>query len=212
MKSSVLLALPLLISGCATIFESGSKPVTINSSAPAANFTVTDRAGHVLHSGVTPQRITLNNGSGYFKKGEYLVKMQKDGYESANGTLSPNIAGWYFGNILVGGAIGMLIVDPITGAMYKLPDEYTVPMRKLNDAEVAAAGGSTQASISGVAQPSQAAAASAKWQLQAEKLAQTSSCAQPVLQSTGPGFELYSTTCNATTSSIRCDFGTCAVQ
>lgn len=30
------------------------------------------------------------------------------------------------GNILLGGLIGMLIVDPITGAMYKLPKEVTV--------------------------------------------------------------------------------------
>lgn len=29
--------------------------------------------------------------------------------------------GWYWGNILFGGLIGMLAVDPATGAMYKLP-------------------------------------------------------------------------------------------
>ncbi|MFH6792762.1 hypothetical protein ACHRCF_16520, partial [Acinetobacter baumannii] len=32
------------------------------------------------------------------------------------GTLS----GWYLGNIIFGGLIGLLIVDPATGAMYKL--------------------------------------------------------------------------------------------
>ena len=31
---------------------------------------------------------------------------------------------WYFGNILLGGVIGMLIVDPATGAMYKLSTDY----------------------------------------------------------------------------------------
>lgn len=31
--------------------------------------------------------------------------------------------GWYFGNLLLGGAIGMLIVDPITGAMYRFRDK-----------------------------------------------------------------------------------------
>ncbi|HEY5968354.1 MAG TPA: hypothetical protein VIU35_10260, partial [Chitinophagaceae bacterium] len=28
--------------------------------------------------------------------------------------------GWYFGNLLIGGLIGLLIVDPATGAMYRL--------------------------------------------------------------------------------------------
>jgi len=32
------------------------------------------------------------------------------------------MSGWYWGNILIGGLIGMLVVDPLTGAMYKLPD------------------------------------------------------------------------------------------
>lgn len=35
--------------------------------------------------------------------------------------------GWYFGNILFGGLIGFLIVDPATGAMYTLkPDTLNV--------------------------------------------------------------------------------------
>ena len=32
--------------------------------------------------------------------------------------------GWYFGNLLFGGLIGMVIVDPITGAMYRLEKSY----------------------------------------------------------------------------------------
>ena len=34
--------------------------------------------------------------------------------------------GWYIGNILFGGLIGMLIVDPATGAMYNLPDRVDI--------------------------------------------------------------------------------------
>jgi len=37
------------------------------------------------------------------------------------------LSGWYWGNILFGGLIGVLIVDPITGKMWKLPtDDITV--------------------------------------------------------------------------------------
>jgi hypothetical protein len=40
------------------------------------------------------------------------------------GSVDCNVNGWYIDNNLFGGLIGMLIVDPITGAMYKLsPDK-----------------------------------------------------------------------------------------
>jgi hypothetical protein len=42
------------------------------------------------------------------------------GYKTHTVTLESNVSGWYVGNILFGGLIGMLIVDPITGAMYTL--------------------------------------------------------------------------------------------
>ena len=32
--------------------------------------------------------------------------------------------GWYAGNLLFGGFIGLLIVDPATGAMWKIDNEY----------------------------------------------------------------------------------------
>jgi hypothetical protein len=32
--------------------------------------------------------------------------------------------GWYIGNIVFGGLIGMLIVDPATGAMWKIENEH----------------------------------------------------------------------------------------
>ncbi len=31
--------------------------------------------------------------------------------------------GWYWGNFAIGGLIGFLIVDPLTGAMYRIKDE-----------------------------------------------------------------------------------------
>ncbi len=34
------------------------------------------------------------------------------------------VDGWYWGNIVFGGLIGWLIVDPATGAMYKLETEF----------------------------------------------------------------------------------------
>jgi hypothetical protein len=42
------------------------------------------------------------------------------GYEPAEVQLKPSLSGWYFGNILFGGLIGMVAVDPNTGAMFNL--------------------------------------------------------------------------------------------
>jgi hypothetical protein len=48
------------------------------------------------------------------------VKFTKEGYDARVMTIQADLNGWYFGNLVFGGAIGMLIVDPITGAMWKI--------------------------------------------------------------------------------------------
>jgi hypothetical protein len=35
--------------------------------------------------------------------------------------INARIDGWYFANLFLGGWIGMLLVDPLTGAMWKIP-------------------------------------------------------------------------------------------
>jgi hypothetical protein len=54
------------------------------------------------------------------------MTFQKEGYEPQTATLQKELDAWYLGNILLGGLIGMLIVDPLTGAMWKLPPEISV--------------------------------------------------------------------------------------
>jgi hypothetical protein len=65
----------------------------------------------------------LKSGSAFFSKESYSVVFKKDGYEPKKVNVECKLNGWYFGNILIGGLIGMLIVDPATGAMYKLEGE-----------------------------------------------------------------------------------------
>jgi hypothetical protein len=211
MKIFAVVLLVYAITGCATIFEGPSKAVTIDADVPAAKFKVVNREGRTIHTGTTPQRLTLNNGYGYFTKEKYTVNMAKPGYEDTTAVLEPGIAGWYFGNIVAGGLIGMLIVDPITGAMYKLPDDFVVPMRKAEGgAEVAEAGSAVLR-----ATPRDVGAkikAYGTWQYQAEKLAAASQCDAPSFISQGAGIELYSTICSGTPNTIRCEFGKCAVN
>lgn len=70
--------------------------------------------------------VTLETSNGFFTKARYLVEASKPGHETSKTEISAGINGWYFGNLLFGGLIGMLIVDPATGAMWKLEDVYSV--------------------------------------------------------------------------------------
>ncbi|MDP3438848.1 MAG: hypothetical protein Q8R95_04560 [Azonexus sp.] len=114
----------LALTGCATIFNGTTQTVTIRTSPEAAAVMISNRAGESVHSGNSPVTVTLKRGAGYFKPEVYTVRVQKDGYEPKEVLISNQVSGWYFGNILFGGLItGMLIVDPLTGAMYTLaPD------------------------------------------------------------------------------------------
>ncbi|MCE3252495.1 MAG: hypothetical protein K0Q67_1515 [Cellvibrio sp.] len=125
-KKVTLLGSLLMFSGCASIVSDSSYPVAIQSTPDFANFTITNKSGVTVHTGVTPTIVTLKAGAGYFKSESYSIKVSKEGYADKTFVLSSTMDGWYWGNILIGGLIGMLIVDPITGAMYKLPADVAI--------------------------------------------------------------------------------------
>ncbi|HLO61606.1 MAG TPA: hypothetical protein VK165_01440 [Azonexus sp.] len=114
----------LSLSACATIIGSTTQPVTFKSTPEGATVTITNRAGEKIHTGITPATVTLNRGAGYFKAESYTVRFQMDGYEAQEVVVAGNVNGWYFGNIIFGGLVlGMLIVDPLSGAMFTLDSD-----------------------------------------------------------------------------------------
>ncbi|WP_371372806.1 hypothetical protein [Thalassotalea aquiviva] len=126
-----LLALTLsmtILSGCSSIVSKSEYAVAINSVPEGSAFVITNRSGQKVESGVTPSTVTLKSSAGFFKGETYTVIVKKDGYSDKNYTLTSTVDGWYFGNILVGGLIGMLIVDPATGAMYSLPERVDISL------------------------------------------------------------------------------------
>lgn len=129
MKKAILVcALLNGLSGCSSIVSKSEYAVAIASNPDTANFIVVNKAGQQVHSGVTPATVTLKSSSGYFKGETYTVTFRKEGYPDKIFTMTSAVDGWYFGNILFGGLIGMLIVDPITGAMYNLPKRIDVSL------------------------------------------------------------------------------------
>lgn len=127
-KTVAISAITLSLFGCASIVSDSQYTVAINSSPDDATFTILDKQGRSIQSGQTPSSITLNASSGFFQGQQYSIELSKDGYDDKTYPLSSTVDGWYFGNILIGGLIGMLIVDPATGAMYKLPERIDVSL------------------------------------------------------------------------------------
>jgi hypothetical protein len=118
-------AAALALCGCASIFNGQTQAVTIKSAPEGAAILVTNRAGESIHSGVAPATVTLKRGAGYFKSESYKVVMKKEGFADREVTIISTVSGWYIGNILFGGLIGMLAVDPNTGGMYVFPETVT---------------------------------------------------------------------------------------
>ncbi len=116
--------------GCASIVGESRYPVAVSSAPPGATFEITDKNGTVVHTGNTPSTVTLKSGKGYFSGQTYTLRFKKEGYPDKTVELDSSLSGWYWGNILIGGLIGMLIVDPLTGAMYKLPEYASADMGK----------------------------------------------------------------------------------
>lgn len=135
---AVAIAIPILLSNCATIMSRSAYPVYINSAPEGANITVTDRANREIFKGTAPATVVLKSGASYFTRAEYQVKFTMNGYDERILPIQFKMNGWYFGNILLGGVIGMLIIDPASGAMWKLatPQIYA----PLNASHAAAAG------------------------------------------------------------------------
>jgi hypothetical protein len=117
-KALGVVVLLALLPSCASIVSKSDWPVAITSPQPGVPFTVKNSQGISVASGTTPSTITLKSGAGFFEGADYTVEATGHGSVPVVSKLN----GWYWGNLLFGGLIGMLIVDPATGAMWKLPE------------------------------------------------------------------------------------------
>jgi hypothetical protein len=117
MKRIVLAAaLAMAVSGCATLFQGSTQAISISSAPEGATVTITNRAGERVHVGETPVKLELKS-------------FAKPGFAPEQLTIRGSTNGWYFGNLLIGGLIGMVAVDPATGAMYSLPKTVSATLQ-----------------------------------------------------------------------------------
>lgn len=112
----------MMFNGCASIIAGGPQTIPINSNPSDAKLRIMNaRNGNAIYEGKTPYIVALDRGVGYFQKGRYNVIIEKEGYQTREIMIEGTPNGWYIlGNLVLGGLIGWLIVDPITGAMWTL--------------------------------------------------------------------------------------------
>ena len=117
-----LLSIALLAAsatGCSTINGNATQQYVFDSEPCCATVTVKNKYGAIVHKDTTPTTVTLSNSDGYFSGQDYSFQYDLVGHEPIKDQFNRRVNGTYaVGNLLLGGIIGWLIVDPITGAMW----------------------------------------------------------------------------------------------
>lgn len=112
----------LYLSGCASIVSGGPKTMPIMSQPDEASIEIIDIKNNnaTILKAKTPYTATLERSAGFFSPAKYKVRIAKEGYLPYETQIEAGVNGWYFGNVIFGGLLGILIVDPATGAMWSI--------------------------------------------------------------------------------------------
>lgn len=127
----ILIGIFVLTTGCASIVSKTTYPVKISSNPEQVTISVIDEKGESVFKGQTPTMVSLPTKAGYFRGKSYTVTFEKDGYSDQTVQINKKLDGWYIGNILFGGLIGFLVVDPLTGAMWRLDKEVKTELTQV---------------------------------------------------------------------------------
>lgn len=119
MKTLICLIAITLLSGCASMMNDRMQTVRITSDTAGDTFQVSNQDDRVIASGRTPAQLELSAAAGYFDGERYTVRFGRAGAVVIDSTVS----GWYWAGLLgLEPVIGPLIIDPLSGAMFKLPE------------------------------------------------------------------------------------------
>ncbi|MFD2532062.1 PEGA domain-containing protein [Gracilimonas halophila] len=121
-KLTILTVLMLVFTqACGTIMQGTTQEVGISSNPSKASVTINGQ-----DKGTTPMVLDLK------RKDSHMIRIELDGYETYETTLTRKVSGWVWGNIVFGGLIG-LVVDAAAGGMYKLtPEQISAELRNGN--------------------------------------------------------------------------------
>jgi hypothetical protein len=112
LRHTVLVSVALGSGACATVMSSGPDRVSVTTNPSGATVFVDNK-----EKGKTPVVVALDrkNSNGRFR-------LELPGFEPVDVARAKGINGWFWGNILLGGIIGM-VVDAASGNIHKFDDE-----------------------------------------------------------------------------------------
>ncbi|PCJ14586.1 MAG: hypothetical protein COB04_14945 [Gammaproteobacteria bacterium] len=118
------------LSGCSSIMNKSQHPVFIQSSPSGADFEIANKKGLPVHEGRTPEWVLLDSSDGYFSGEHYDILFKSGDITLGQAALKSKVSRWYFANLLFAevGVAAMLVLDPLTGRMFRLPDTLNVPL------------------------------------------------------------------------------------
>lgn len=119
-----VVGLMLSVAGCASVTSGTSQVIAVNSDPVGADCTLT-REGQSLGTVKTPGPVTIKRDSRTVH-----VSCRMPGYEDGKVVLNSRYETATMGNMLLGGAIGMM-VDASTGASNRYDAQVTVPLTPL---------------------------------------------------------------------------------
>lgn len=105
----------IILSGCSTIMNDRMTDVQVTSEPSGQHFSITDEDGQPVATGVTPAHVTLDAAAGFLDGQTYQVAYD----QGPTVELDSHTTGWVGFCITV---VSGLIVDPLTGDMFSLPD------------------------------------------------------------------------------------------
>ena len=125
--------LPLLLTQCATLTSGTSQSILVDViNAPGAICRGTDNKGRQYVWVETPASTTVHKGDG-----PMTLICEKEGFEKTTMTFDEGLTGATFGNIIIGGGIGIL-VDTMSGAAQEYPSQVRLVMKPVKTAPQAA--------------------------------------------------------------------------
>jgi hypothetical protein len=123
-KAAIVACFLCGISSCATITTGTTQTITVTTEKDVhdAHCELTDKKGGQWHVPSTPGTASVRKGDGPMS-----VVCKKEGYKPAVLSVDETIVGATFGNIILGGGIGIL-VDAASGAAQQYPDNVIMWM------------------------------------------------------------------------------------
>lgn len=123
MKCLLFAIIAIILSGCATITTGTTQSILVDTfNAHGANCKGVDSKGREYYWPNTPSSTTVQKGDA-----PMVLTCEKPGFKKTVHTVDETLVGATFGNIILGGGVGIL-VDAVSGAAQKYPNIVKFPM------------------------------------------------------------------------------------